>query len=145
MAQRSGKRQPVYSADTLALRYIGGLMLIALGVMTFLAVEMRMAGNVFDALRQISYGLTGGLAVILPVLPIWAGVLVIWSSQRRAPVKPFLYAVLAYLGVCAFVVTVVEKKPISLARSNRSLTVRSPSRQRNGSPPSKSTNRDPIL
>ncbi len=104
MAQRSNKRQPVYSADTLALRYLGGLILVALGVMIFLAVALRMEGNVFDVLRQACWGLTGGLAVVLPVLPVWAGVLVIWSSQRRAPVRPFLYALLAFLGLSAFIV-----------------------------------------
>ena len=108
MAQRSKGRQPVYSADMLALRYIGGLVLTALGVMMFLAVEMNMAGNIFDALRQICYGLTGGLAAVLPVLPVWGGVLVIWSSQRKAPVKPFVYAVLAFLALCAFVVLVTR-------------------------------------
>ena len=101
-------RQPVYSADTLALRYVSGLMLIALGVMIFLAVELRMTGNVFDALRQVCYGLTGGLAVLLPVLPVWAGVLVIWSSQRKAPVKPFVYGSLAYLALCTFIVLVTR-------------------------------------
>ena len=77
MAQRSGKKAPVYSADTLALRYIAGLALIALGVMMFLAVELRMGGNVFEALRQVCYGLTGGLAVALPVFPVWAGALLV--------------------------------------------------------------------
>ena len=108
MAQRSNRRQPVYSADALALRYLGGLALVAVGVMMFLAVELRLAGNVFDALRQLCFGLTGGLAVLLPALPVWAGVLVIWSSQRKAPVKPFVYACLAFLALCAFIVTVTH-------------------------------------
>ena len=108
MAQRSNKRQPVYSADALALRYLAGLVLIALGVMMFLALEMRMAGNIFSILRQVCYGLTGGLALISPVMPIWAGVLVIWSSQRKAPVRPFLFALLAFLGLCAFIVLVTR-------------------------------------
>ena len=108
MAQRSNQRQPVYSADALALRYIGGLALAALGVMMFLAVDLHLAGNVFDALRQVCFGLTGGLAVVLPALPVWAGVLVIWSSQRKAPVKPFVYACLAFLALCAFIVTVTH-------------------------------------
>ena len=122
MAQKSNKRQPVYSADALALRYLAGLALIALGVMMFLAVEMRMAGNIFDTLRQVCYGLTGGLAVVLPVLPVWAGVLVIWSSQRKAPVRPFVFTALAYLALCAFVVLVTrigsEEYLHALARSS---------------------------
>ena len=104
MAQRSKQRPPVYSADTLALRYLAGLILVALGIMIFLAVGLRMQGNVFEVLRQTAWGLTGGLAVILPLLPVWAGVLVIWSSQRKAPVRPFLYGALAFVGLCAFIV-----------------------------------------
>ena len=96
MTQKKGKRQPVYSADALALRFLAGLALIALGVMMLLAVTMRLSGNVFAVLRQTCFGLAGGLAVLLPALPIWAGVLVIWSSQRKAPVRPFLFAVLAF-------------------------------------------------
>ena len=108
MAQRSNQRQPVYSADALALRYIGGLALAALGVMMFLAVDLHLAGNVFDALRQVCFGLTGGLAVVLPALPVWAGALVIWSSQKKAPVKPFVWASLAFVCLCAFVVLVTK-------------------------------------
>ena len=108
MAQRNNRKQPVYSADTLALRYIGGLVLVALGVMMFLATGLGMPGNVFEALRQVCFGLTGGLALILPALPVWAGVLVIWSSQRKAPVKPFVFAFLAFLSLCAFVVLVTR-------------------------------------
>ena len=108
MAQRSNKRQPVYSADTLALRYLAGLVLVALGVMMFLAVGMGMAGNIFGALRQVCYGLCGSLALALPVLPIWAGVLVIISASRKAPVKPWLWAVLAFLALSAIIVTVTR-------------------------------------
>ena len=104
MAQRSGKKAPVYSADTLALRYIAGLALIALGVMMFLAVELRMGGNVFEALRQVCYGLTGGLAVALPIFPVWAGALLVYSASRRAPARPLLFAMGAFWGLSALIV-----------------------------------------
>ena len=35
MAQRGNKRQPVYSADTLALRYLAGLVLFGVMYMLF--------------------------------------------------------------------------------------------------------------
>jgi len=108
MAQRSNRRQPVYSADALALRYICGLILAALGIMMFLAVELNMSGEIFTRLKEVCYGLTGGLAPFLPILPVWGGVLVIWSSQRKAPVKPFVYGCLAFLALCAFIVTVTR-------------------------------------
>ena len=111
MAQNgSGKRKqaPVYSADMMALRVLGGLALIVMGAMIFLAVDLRMQGNVFEGLKQVCGGLFGGMAAILPVLPVWAGVLVIWSTQRRAPVRPWLYALGAFIGLCVFTVLITR-------------------------------------
>ena len=100
----SGKRRqaPAYSADAMAVRYMAGLVLIALGALVFMAVELRLQGNIFEGLRRITFGLCGIMAYVLPALPVWAGVLVIWSTQRRAPVRPWLFAVLAFFGLCTF-------------------------------------------
>ena len=100
----SGKRRqaPAYSADAMAVRYMAGLALIALGVLIFMAVELGLSGNIFEGLRRLCFGACGIMAYVLPVLPVWAGVLVIWSTQRRAPVRPWLFALLAFLGLCAF-------------------------------------------
>ena len=48
----SGKRRqaPAYSADAMAIRYMAGLALIALGVLIFMAVELRLSGNIFPIL-----------------------------------------------------------------------------------------------
>ena len=105
MAQKgSGKRRqaPAYSADAMAVRYMAGLALIALGVLIFMAVELGLSGNIFEGLRRLCFGACGIMAYVLPALPVWAGVLVIWSTQRRAPVRPWLFALLAFLGLCAF-------------------------------------------
>ena len=105
MAQKgSGKRRqaPAKSADAMAIRYMAGLALIALGVLIFMAAVIRLPGNIFEGLRIISFGLCGIMAYVLPVLPVWGGVLVMWSTQRRAPVKPWLFALLAFFGLCAF-------------------------------------------
>ena len=104
MAQKgSGKRRqaPAYSADAMAVRYMAGLVLIAVGALIFMAVELGLPGNIFEGLRRLCFGLCGIMAYVLPVLPVWAGVLVIWSTQRRAPVRPWLFAVLAFFGICA--------------------------------------------
>ena len=101
---------PAYSADTMALRFIFGLTLIALGAMIFLAVVIRMSGPVFEGLRRICYGLTGAFALVLAALPVWAGVLVILSTQRRAPVRPFVWALCAFLSFCAFILLVTRVK-----------------------------------
>ena len=103
MAQKgNGKRRqaPAYSADAMAVRYMAGLALIALGVLVFMAVELRLSGNIFEGLRRLCFGVCGIMAYVLPALPVWAGVLVIWSTQRRAPVRPWLFAFLAFLGLC---------------------------------------------
>ncbi len=102
------QRAPVYSADTLALRIFFGIALAALGVIIFMAVVLRMGGAVFEGVRNVSYGLTGGLAAMLPILPLWAGILMIWSSQSRAPVRPLLWGTLAYAGLCTFIVLVTR-------------------------------------
>ena len=106
MAQKgSGKRRqaPAYSADAMAIRYMAGLLLIAFGALIFMAVELGLSGNVFEGLRRLCFGLCGIMAYVLPVLPLWAGVLVIWSTQRRAPVRPWLFALLAFFGLCTII------------------------------------------
>ena len=107
MAQQGRRKQaPAYSSDTMALRYIAGLALAALGVMIFMAVDLNMSGNVFQGLRQVCFGVSGSLAYILAALPIWAGGLVIWSTQRRAPVRPWIFAVLSFIGICTFIMLI---------------------------------------
>ncbi|MGN0971238.1 MAG: DNA translocase FtsK, partial [Aristaeellaceae bacterium] len=90
------RRAPAYSADTMALHLVGGLLLIALGVLIFLSVVTGMSGDVFAGMRQVCYGLAGSLAFLLPVLPIWGGTLVIFSAYRKAPLRAFLLAALLY-------------------------------------------------
>ena len=118
MAQQGGRRKkaPAYSADTMALRYIAGLALAALGVMIFMAVDLNMSGNIFQGLRQVCFGVSGSLAYILAVLPLWAGGLVIWSAQRRAPVRPWVFALLSFIGICTFIMLISGNALDSLHR-----------------------------
>ena len=104
MAQKgSGRRKaPAYSADAMALRYMAGLVLIALGAIIFMAVELNMTGNIFEGLRRVCFGLCGILAYVLPALILWAGGIVIWSTQKKAPVLPWVFGLLAFIGVCTF-------------------------------------------
>ena len=102
MAKNSKNNKPrkaqAYSADSMALHLVGGLVLVALGVMIFLAVAVNMTGDVFAGMRQVCHGLAGGLAFLLPVLPIWGGILVILSTQRKPPLRAYiLYTVLFFL------------------------------------------------
>jgi S-DNA-T family DNA segregation ATPase FtsK/SpoIIIE len=100
----------------MALRYIAGLALAALGVMIFMAVDLNMSGNIFQGLRQVCFGISGSLAYILAVLPLWAGGLVIWSAQRRAPVRPWVFALLSFIGICTFIMLISGNALDSLDR-----------------------------
>ena len=108
MAQQGGRRKqaPAYSADTMALRYIAGLALAALGVMIFMAVDLNMSGEIFQGLRQVCFGLSGSMAWVMAALPLWAGGLVIWSTQRKAPVRPWIFALLSFWGICTFIMLI---------------------------------------
>ena len=72
MAQNGNRRKqaPTYSADTLALRFLAGLALIALGAVIFMAVDLNMPGNIFKGLRSVCFGLCGSMAMVLAVLPL---------------------------------------------------------------------------
>ncbi len=103
MAQKKnkkGKRTPAYSTDTMVVCLIVGLLLIALGVLIFLANALGMTGDVFDGLRQFSRGMCGALAIVLPVIPIWGGVLMMLATQRKPPVRPFVLACVIMLLLC---------------------------------------------
>ena len=101
MAQRNksrqGRRTPAYSADSMAVRILAGLMLIALGLLIFLSIAMSMPGDVFAGVKQVSRGLAGGLAFLLPVFPVWGGGLMLFSVQRKVPLRPFVMACACYL------------------------------------------------
>ena len=109
MAQKgSGKRKqaPAYSADAMAVRYMAGLALIALGVLIFMAVWLRLSGNIFEGLRRLCFGLGGSMAYVLPVLPVWGGVLAIWSTQRRSPARFWVFGLLSFICLCGFIMII---------------------------------------
>ena len=107
MAQKGRRKQaPAYSADTLAIRFMAGLALLALGVLIFMAVDLRMQANIFTGLRTVCFGLCGSMANILAILPLWAGGLVIWSTQRKAPALPCVYGFLSFVGICVFIMLI---------------------------------------
>ena len=72
----TGKKAPQYSSNSVALRYAGGLLLVALGALMFMSVAMNTEGSVFDAVRSFAYGLGGSLAVVLPVIPVQSSILI---------------------------------------------------------------------
>ncbi|MDD6049895.1 MAG: DNA translocase FtsK [Clostridiales bacterium] len=99
--QPQRKRTPAYSTDAMVVHLIFGLLLIALGVMIFLANTLGMTGDVFDGLRQFSRGMCGLIAHVLPVLPIWGGVLLMIAIQRKPSVRSYLLSILMLVLLCA--------------------------------------------
>ncbi len=91
------RKNKALSENALLARVLGGLLCIAFGVMLFLAVVAHLGGEVFLSLRAISYGMAGMLAPALFVLPAWGGILLIVSTQRRAPVRPFVLSSLIFM------------------------------------------------
>lgn len=108
MANRKNKKKmaPVYSADTLALRFVLGLLLVALGVCIFLATDLGMGdrqGGIFALIDDFFCGLFGGMNFVAPFMFAWAGILVIMSSQRQVHPKPFFWAILVFFGICTMI------------------------------------------
>ena len=105
MAQQAkktkGRKAPMYSSESMALRYVGGLLLMAVGGVLFMAAGLKMEGTVFEAVRSFAHGLAGALAVILPVFPVWGGALLMISAQRKTPLRAFLMTLLLYLFILA--------------------------------------------
>ena len=97
---KQGKRVPAYSADSMVVSLVAGLVLISLGALILLAAALKLDGDIFHLLRTFSYGVTGTLAIALPVVPIWGGVLVIISTQRKPPVRPFVLGCVILLLIC---------------------------------------------
>ena len=100
---QQGKRTPAYSADSMVVCLIIGLVLIALGLLVFIAAITKLDGDIFRILRVFAGGMAGTLAFALPVIPIWGGVLVIMSTQRKPPVRPFILASVLLVLLCTTV------------------------------------------
>ena len=108
MASRNNKKKtvPVYSADTLALRFVLGMLLIAVGVCIFLATDLGMGaknGGVFQIIDGFFRGVFGVTTMIVPAFFIWGGILVILASQRPVHPKPFFWSLLAFFGICTMI------------------------------------------
>ena len=84
------------SSDSLAVRLLGGLLLMAFGLLLFLAVNLHMTGEMFAGLRVICYGLTGCLAFFLFLVPVTCGALLLLSIHRKPRLRTPLIGLLIY-------------------------------------------------
>ena len=100
---QQGKRAPAYSADSMVVCLIIGLVLISLGLLLLISAVTQLDGTIFRLLRSLSGGLAGTMSFLLPVIPIWGGVLVIISTQRKPPLREFVLGCLLMVMLCAIV------------------------------------------
>lgn len=91
------KRRSAYSLDSQTFRLLGGLILIAFGTLIFLSVVIQLSGMMFEAFRTVSGGLCGILCFLLPVFPIWGGVLLMMSGKKQPDWKTFVLAAVVYM------------------------------------------------
>jgi len=100
---KKNKKPSEYSSESLMVRVILGICFIALGVLMTAAVPGGAEGSFFGILRKTVYGLSGSLAVVMPVFPIWGGGLLILSSRRKPPMKPFVLSFLLFFLLLAVI------------------------------------------
>lgn len=98
MAKRR-KTAKSYEAGTLAFLAGVGVLLIALGVLSLLAVVGGLQGAFFTRVKEVMQGLGGGLCLGVGILLIWGGLLVAFSSGRGMPKRGFFLMLLFYLSV----------------------------------------------
>ena len=106
MAQNKRRKKPAaqgYSSESLMVRSIAGIIFIALGVLSLLAVVGGVQGAAFLVIRQVMQGLGGVLCLGISVFFIWGGVLLAFSAYRSMPIRGFLLLLAFYLCVLALV------------------------------------------
>lgn len=100
---KQSKQVNVYSSDSLMLRMVLGIVILALGVLMIVANVSGTKGTVFDALNAASSGLAGAFSPVLAFIPIWGGILILVSTRRKPPIKPYVLSIVFYLCLLAVV------------------------------------------
>ena len=104
-ASKRKNSAPVMRSDSASARICIGLALIAFGVLIFLSVFLHLQGNVFSSLRILSFGLTGGLAFLLPLFPIWCGIRLLYPGRGSARTPWLLFVAYLLLHASAILFT----------------------------------------
>ncbi len=104
MAKSSKKKRAAqYDSNTLAAVTAVGIVLIALGLLSLLAVVSGIRGTVFTYIRTLMQGIGGGLCIGVSVLLIWLGVLVAFSAGRSMPKRGFALVTVLFLAVLGII------------------------------------------
>ncbi|MEG2604342.1 MAG: DNA translocase FtsK, partial [Clostridia bacterium] len=98
---KGGKKKAAKSYDSGTLAFLAGMgvLLIAAGVLSLLAIVGGLQGAFFTQVKAVMQGLGGTLCIGIPVLLIWGGLLVAFSSGRGMPKRGFFLMCLLYLAV----------------------------------------------
>lgn len=104
MAKRSNnKKAAQYHSNTLTAFAVVGIVLIALGIVSLLAVVGGLKGTMFDWVKRVMQGLGGGLCVGVSVLWLWLGVLVAFSAGRHMPKRGFLLITVLFAAILGII------------------------------------------
>jgi len=105
MAKSSAPKKEAakYNTNTLATFVVVGIILIALGVVSLLAVAGGLKGSVFDLFKRLMQGLGGGLCIVVSVLWLWLGVLVAFSAGRSMPKRGFILLTILFMAVLGII------------------------------------------
>ncbi|MCL1854614.1 MAG: hypothetical protein FWF86_02675, partial [Clostridia bacterium] len=119
-----------YSSESLMLRSMTGIVLIALGVLGLLSTLAGFRGAAFDLVRDALHGLGGIGCYGIPVFLIWGGVLSCFSTRRSMPVRSLFLLLLLYLCLLAIInlLSKVSEHPFMdhVVRYNKSLLLAEP-------------------
>ncbi|HNX61968.1 MAG TPA: DNA translocase FtsK [Candidatus Limiplasma sp.] len=98
MASGKRGRAKTYDSDSLLYRSVFGILLIAIGALSLIAIVGGIKGAVFTIVRQVMQGLGGALCIGIPLFLIWGGALAAFSARRKAPLRA--YVLLSLLFFC---------------------------------------------
>ncbi|NLB91756.1 MAG: hypothetical protein GX786_11135, partial [Clostridiales bacterium] len=73
--------QIAYSPKGLMIKSLVGIFLIALGLLSLLALYGAMEGIIFSTFQWVLYGLGGSLTFMIPIFLVWAGILLAFSGR----------------------------------------------------------------
>ncbi len=96
-------RHKQFDANTLIAYAVVGIFLIALGVVIFLSAVGVLEGELFEQVKQIMQGLSGGLAYVFGVLLVWAGIVIALSAGRNMPKRGLILLSVGYLIALAII------------------------------------------
>lgn len=110
MAKSSKKKSAAqYESNTLAAFAVIGIVLIAVGTVSLLAIVGGLKGAFFETVRRVMQGLSGGLCIGVSLLILWLGVLVAFSSARSMPKRGFILVCILFLAALGIIDLALSK------------------------------------